>query len=76
MLTQLEYFPLQIPTMLEMIENVTKLKVLENDWWDGLTVDDECLVTAVEKHHVVLSFGAREYKVYETMLEDFELCAS
>lgn len=64
---------MQTPTMLEMIENVTKLKVLENDWWDGLTVDDECLVTAVDKHHVVLSFGEREYKVYATMLGDFEV---
>jgi hypothetical protein len=64
---------MKTPTMLEMIENATKLKVVENGWWDGLTVDDECLVTAVYKHHVVLSFGSREYKVYATMLEDFEV---
>ncbi|WP_274644860.1 hypothetical protein [Pseudomonas serbica] len=55
------------------IEKNTKLKVLENGWWKGLTVEDECLVTEVFQHHLVLSFGAREYNVPLTMLDDFEV---
>lgn len=57
------------------IEKGTKLKVRENGWWEGLTVDNVCLVAAVFEHHVVLSFGVLEHKVHLTMLEDFEVVA-
>lgn len=51
----------------------SKLVVVANGWWEGLTVDDECSVLEVREHSVLITNGTVILNIWNTMLGDFDI---
>lgn len=57
-----------------MIKVGSKLKVYENDWWEGISVYDECVVVEVKMHSILITNGKVRREIPKTMIfEDFEV---
>lgn len=56
------------------IDKNSKLKVMADDWWEGLSTSDICYVVELKEHSVLITNGIVKREIPRTMLpEDFEL---
>lgn len=56
------------------IDLKNKLRVIANDWWEGLHTTDICSVLEIKEHSILITNGIVKREIPRTMLpEDFEL---
>ncbi|WP_274644859.1 hypothetical protein [Pseudomonas serbica] len=65
--------PLLRKSYMDTIEVGTRLKAVDAKWWEGTTVDDIWLVTAVDEHQFVIHYGTLELIVHIILLGLFEV---
>ena len=53
------------------IDEKTKISVLEDDWWEGLSTTDICSVVEIKEHSVLITNGIVRREIPNTMLGDF-----
>ena len=53
------------------IDEKTKISVLEDDWWEGLSTTDTCSVVKIKEHSVLITNGIVRREIPKTMLGDF-----
>lgn len=58
------------------IDEKTKLRVLNSDWWEGLSIDDVCSVVEIKDHSVLIANGIVRREIPKTMLGDFVIVDS
>lgn len=56
------------------IDKNSKLKVIADDWWEGLSPSDICSVVEIKEHSILITNGVVNREIPRTMLpEDFEI---